>query len=51
MKTIKLSLFATALLFMVSCGKKENEENFGAAKDEVATEEVTAEADATEIKE
>lgn len=44
MKTLKLSLIATAVLFMVSCGKKESEENFdSSSKEETATEEVVAE--------
>lgn len=41
MKTIKLSLIAAAVFVMVSCGKKESEENFGStAKEEVAATEV-----------
>lgn len=46
MKTIKLSLIATAVLFMVSCGKKESEENFGSTpKEETVTEEVAVETE------
>jgi cytochrome c len=44
MKAIKFSLFVVASLLIVSCGKKENEENFGGASEkEVATEVVVSE--------